>query len=119
MLTRQEMFNLAFNGIRNQNFEPAYDNGRCKYLTGDGKRCAFGHIQPTLSDETQGVYGVYDPNLISRIDLDFAEDLQTVHDYSAGSPALNTAAKKYSLTPYTMEYNLRQFAKYHNLTVPE
>lgn len=124
-LSRQQMFDLAFIGLRNQGFVPAYEHGRCRYLTEDGRRCAWGHVDTSLSIETESVYYVGNPEIID-IDQDgeFALELQNIHDYSAATCIghdLLAARRcaKYNLLPTDLEGNLHKFAAFHGLTVPD
>jgi hypothetical protein len=43
----QEVFNAAYLGMAKQDWQPAWENGNCVYLSpSDGKRCAIGHAIP-------------------------------------------------------------------------
>lgn len=110
MRTRQEIFDLAWNGLKAQGFKRSKVVGgpRCLYRSQNGLKCAIGHCIPDEIysplmeeeglDKVMEIIGVPD-NLFP-----FAEDLQHAHD-GAESPA-------------GMEGNLRRFAERHSLTIP-
>lgn len=109
--TRQEIFDLAWNGLKAQGFRRAYGGigVGCLYRGPDGMKCAIGHC---IADER------YDPEMdmcgqrslafraagVASEDYDFAIELQTVHDCGR--------------RPEAMEDNLRRFASRHSLTIP-
>lgn len=114
--TRQEMFNRAWKGLKAQGFERALtDDDRCVYLTADGKRCAWGHVDPegTTREDVPNGASVYKLNhkglglaaCLFNGDLEWADRLQRVHD--AGN------------TPEAMRASLVEFADRHGLTIPE
>lgn len=113
-LSRQEMFNLAFIGLRNQEWKPAYQSGSCRYLTNDGCRCAYGHVDTSLTDEAgTASENARDNSILAVDDYEFANNLQAVHDRAA------VIATRGWLYEQNMEGDLRKFAVYHNLTIPE
>lgn len=110
--SRQEMFNRAWNGLKAQNWEKAVDhNGNCVYEAPDGKRCAWGHVDP----EARGVGSVYGLRYdyaglavrLSSEDLAFADKLQVAHDRADvdGNG--------------TVERRMRNVALLYGLTIPE
>jgi len=58
MLTRQEIFDTAYIGLRNQNFEHSIAGGQCVYRSSGPfvNKCAFGHLIPDnqYSPELEG-----------------------------------------------------------------
>lgn len=114
-LSRQEMFNLAFIGLRNQEWKPAYQSGSCRYLTNDGCRCAYGHVDTSLTDEAGSASeNARDNSILAVDDYEFANSLQAVHDQAA-----IIFAHRDRYYEQNMEGDLRKFAAYHNLTIPE
>ena len=97
-MTKQEMFNRAVRGLRSQGWEQAYSNerGSCVYETEDGKRCAYGWIDPSLGRETIGSVQTLCYRKIGlaaeldRIAILFAEELQMAHDTSKNSEHMRT-----------------------------
>lgn len=113
-LTKQEMFDRAYRGLASQGWKRAADGGRCLYLTDDGRRCAWGWIDPeaTASVEAMSIGDVRDlkyervglASSLDKEDLNFALDLQQEHDMS---------------TDRTLARNMREFAARHSLAIPE
>ena len=116
MLTKQEILDRAVDGLRNQNWEPAYSGGNCQYLTTSGHRCAWGHVDTSLTVESCAAS--YTP-LFDTIcdDTEFADSLQAAHD-SAADPQVRAAAR-YNFKYGEMENNFRKFAAYHGLVFKE
>lgn len=89
-MTLQEMFNLAARGLRAQKFERSMrmlplTGLKCCYDDGFGLRCAWGHVDSSLKDETLSVEDLHMKNIgvagsLSKEDLVFAEALQSAHD---------------------------------------
>lgn len=117
--TRQEMFNRAWLGLKEQGFERCVDKlGHCVY-TGERRgdvqyRCAWGHVDP---DGTEGLEGsvedlaVDGAGLAARLDqsgMMFAMALQAAHDLETRGPS--------QLPP--LEVRLRDFARAYKLEVP-
>ena len=128
MLTYQQMFDRAFIGLRSQNFVPSYTStDGCLYNGPNNTHCAWGWV---VKDTGVNVYegGSASANpcglLITSEDNTFANDLQAAHDYAA-HPAVRHSwlkkpvGQKYNYKYQEMESNLRKFAAYHGLTVPE
>jgi len=112
--SRQEMFDRAWSGLKGQGFMRAVNSGvfggSCTYLALDGKRCAWGHVDTSLTDELGGVTGLHERGIglakfLDNGDLLFATALQVSHD--SGN------------TPKKMELSLRDVAERYGLTVPE
>lgn len=127
MLTIQEMFDRAWNGLKAQGFQRAYLLGAgCSYFDDSGRRCAWGHVDPegtrfamNASVNTLKLRGIglavqlegLDPkgdgcfDALAGSPLAFASDLQNAHDQAE--------------EPMLMERNLRGLAERYRLTVPE
>lgn len=113
--TRQEMFDRAVRGLRAQGWRQAIGaDGACRYRTTDrdGKvlRCAWGHVDTSLSDYEGSLtslrncgYGI--AGRLDEHDASWAQSLQMVHD-RADSPA-------------KMEAAFRQFGLQYGLAWPE
>lgn len=107
--TRQEMFNRAWNGLKSQGWNHAAEGTVCVYLTKDGRRCAWGWVDPEntpyrirtlihLRADNVGIAG-----RLSYPDYLFAIELQSAHDSWLGSApslelAMSTLASRYKLT---------------------
>lgn len=120
--SRQEMFNRAYLGLKSQGFQRAHSLADgCLYLMDDGKRCAWGWVDPegTVNQWGQPMVGSV-TTLASRgcgiaaglglDDMEFAMDLQEAHDRTDLWPAdgrmagaLAKFAAKYGLTIPTSE----------------
>lgn len=117
-MTKQEMFDKAFIGLHSQGFRQAINGLTCSYLCPDGRRCAWGWVDP---EGTVGADGRARPGgiwsllnggygIAAKLDagpggtLEFAEELQGVHDRSS--------------SPEDMQRSLVKFAEKHQLTVP-
>ncbi len=108
--TRQEIFDLAWNGLKAQGFLRSMDDGQCAYRGKKRRRCAIGHCIPDHL-YTRGLEGfaayevdVLDAALVSTADARWARGLQIVHDEEARSKG--------------MERRLRRFAAEHDPTIP-
>lgn len=112
--SRQEMFSRAWRGLKTQGFMRATrENGSCVYRTGDGKRCAWGHVDPegtehrpigTVSDLRYNRVGL--AAHLDESDLAFATELQIAHDSSADSS-------------WRMEVRMRSLARAYDLLIPD
>lgn len=122
--TRQEMFNRAVRGLRAQDWRKAapkfHEPGPgCQYLTAGGDRCAWGHVDPENTGDTQlggTVNALRDKGiglaaLLPVEDMGFAVDLQRAHDNvdNADCPSNKEA----------MQTALRNVAEAYNLIYPE
>lgn len=111
--SRQEMFDRAFRGLRAQGFERcAANHYGCLYEDlNTGRRCAWGHVDASLTGADSGsVWHLRREKigLAARIplnDVDFAMALQRAHDNAMG--------------PGNMEELLRNVAERFGLTVPD
>lgn len=113
MLTKQEMFNRAWTGLKAQGFTRAWtaETG-CVYAAPDGRRCAWGHVDLSLTAEDEDDTSI--PNLraagiglAAELDgpgLTFALVLQDAHDVA--------------YVPGHMETRLRALAGHYGLTIP-
>lgn len=107
--TRQEIFDLAWNGLKAQGFERSTSwTGRCAYRGDGGRKCAIGHSIPDEAYDPELEGPIEHPVLvaanISRSDLDFCRALQRKHDYAD--------------SPRDMAETLAQFAHDNSLTIP-
>lgn len=119
MLTRQEMFNRAFVGLRSQGFTQSLEAGsdtQCAYssqaLDGTVKHCAWGWVDPTISYIHEGknvsrlvAAGIGLAAAVLPSDVNFVERLQCCHDNQ--------------LAPTEMEAALRRLAAEFGLAIPE
>lgn len=122
-MTKQEMFNKAYIGLRAQEWRQAVDTngaGACTYLAPNGDRCAFGHVDPEGTviggkPRTGTVWalrsepGSIVPTLSSE-EFEFAQRLQRAHD-AAGQSYNRT-------TEQDMEYRFEELAREYGLTIP-
>lgn len=112
-MTRQEMFNKAFLGLKSQGFQQCLNLAKetCVYNGPNGTHCAWGWVDPTIpaqfnedtSLETLKHKGVGLAATLRPGDLIFAENLQDIHDENE--------------MPHKMEQALLEFAKNEDLTV--
>jgi tRNA(Met) C34 N-acetyltransferase TmcA len=113
MLTKQEIFNKAYAGLKAQGFQRAVrDAGPlaiCQYRGRNGLKCAIGHLIPdenycpTLEGKGAELLVVREAaNIPLDVPISFLVDLQTCHD--AGS---SPEAMKRSLTVFSHQYNLK------------
>lgn len=89
------MFEKAARGLAGQGWrtasEPHHTGTTCRYLTEDGRRCAWGHVDPEHLglDITEGTVRSLASRKIgiatslSSADLDFAARMQRAHDFAA------------------------------------
>lgn len=128
-MTKQEIFDKAWNGLKSQGFERAHDGVGCVYyMQRDDKvlRCAWGWVDPeatqaggcggsvfTLRDRGIGLAATPEFEVESTYVatpgslMHLAEELQIAHD---GHEAR---------VPEVMQQNLRAVAARFGLTVPE
>ena len=128
-MTKQEMFDRAWRGLKVQGFaravrmttveERTLPNGRlepeaeiCCYLDSNGNRCAWGHVDPegtatnpamTVTDLRVHRIGI--AASLTDDGVEFARELQRAHD-----------------APYSaigVERDMRQVAEKHGLTIPD
>jgi hypothetical protein len=110
--TRQEIFNVAFLGMKSQGFKMSVNgNGVCAYRSPNGLKCAVGFLIPDdkyskslegLSASSEVILGITE---VSPHDKRFLKDLQEIHDIS--------------FSPDNMSYDLKVFAENHRLTIPD
>jgi hypothetical protein len=124
VMTKQEMFNKAWTGLKAQGFVPCADSfGSCMYRDPEsGRRCAFGHL---ISDEeyNEDLEGLSASQVINSISRDrwsfdlttFADGLQGIHDHVVNENAEITSKE----TAKKLENRLREFAVNRNLEIPE
>jgi hypothetical protein len=126
-MTKQEMFNKAFLGLKSQGFErAATEKDGCMYAVRDDagkvvKRCAWGWVDPVATEHVSAgaiwtlrrlgvglaaeLDGFQDEYLaVPGSDFDFADQLQKEHDHA--------------VWPAGVEQGLRNLAARFGLTVP-
>lgn len=115
-MTKQEIFNKAFIGLKSQGFKQSVWANNCKYNGPNNTHCAIGWVIPNLP-ETYSIGAIawsFPEKLIGVIaedhnELDqlrpFLQDLQTAHDLG--------------YEPETMKSKLERFAKTYELEIPE
>lgn len=106
--TAQEVFDwVAYNLLR-QNEQASVD-GRCRYITPDGKRCAAGFLLPDGSPEleSRSNWGaLVIEGKVTEAHRGLIARLQQLHDYNppdVWQSALNGLAKDRGLLPYPRE----------------
>lgn len=110
-MTNQEIFDKAVLGLRSQEFQCCERNGVCIYDDGQGRRCAWGHVDESLTHLSRGTVcelhaaGVGVAATLTTEQVDFGMALQIAHDRSQN--------------PTEMEERLRALATQYNLTFPE
>ncbi len=115
MITKQEMFNRAVRGLRSQGFQRCGVNHPTGFesLYADGeKRCAWGHVDPSLTRANSTFYveslAADKIGIAPSLDVDsleFAKQLQWCHDDSQ--------------LPGLMERRLRRLGEREKLSWPE
>jgi len=118
----QEVFNLAYEGLSQQNWVAAQDefSGYCMYETSDGLRCAVGHLIPRTkyyrkARKTIGPWAIVAreyPRLFSPGLADFLTDLQDAHDYDDEENEMKDNREN------KIKKRMKRVAKKYNLTVP-
>lgn len=116
MLYIQEMFDKAVRGLHKQGWAQALDDGGCVYQAPDGKRCAWGHVDESLTERATGSVGILHylrEGLAAGLDavprgLSFATALQRAHDCNDDR-----------LAPDEMVKRLRVVADQYDLSWPE
>ena len=117
-MTKQEMFDRAWNGLAGQGWAKAYSytDEACVYrqVLSDGsvRRCAWGHVDPEgtsggfiTSVRTLHERGIGLAGQLGFDEVLFAQELQNTHDEANG--------------PDGMKQAFIEFAEDHGLKVPE
>lgn len=126
-LNRQQMLNRVWEGLALQGFEQATRRSNfgqdgdgntiwgapiCAYEGADGKRCAVGWLDPTLTNanyqNSVDAWQMKEGNLrelVAKEDVYFMERLQSAHDRST--------------SPLEMRANLVELAQREGLTLPD
>lgn len=110
-MTRQEMFTRAVHGLKSQGWVRSVAAGRCSYDNGNGKRCAWGHVDPSLSgSDLRDILSLHQDKVgvagaLLAEDLTFVCHLQSAHDLSR--------------EPQVMAMEFQALATQYNLTFPE
>lgn len=109
--TRQEIFDLAWNGLKAQGFVQSADvSGVCLFRGPRGLKCAIGHCIPDdcydsrMDSDGDHWNAAWDAAGVGEEDREFGERLQGVHDWG--------------YSPEDMERRLRAFAVIYSLTIP-
>lgn len=126
MLTRQELFDKVWRGLKAQGFEQSTNAalcgyGGCAYRGSDGRRCSAGHAiddehySPAFEGEgisrdengsnCVGAVGALVASGVNPIDFVLISDLQYAHDET--------------LSPAEMESAVREVASFYGLTIPD
>jgi hypothetical protein len=85
-MTQQEMFDLSVRGLASQGWQASYVvNYGCTYHGEGGRRCAWGWIDLSLTDDEGGVAtlknrGIGIAATLNDDELEFASLLQLAHD---------------------------------------
>lgn len=113
-MTRQEMFNRAWKGLKAQGWQQAIEGPTCVYLTPDGRRCAWGHVDPEGTAYGRGSpvsslarNGIGLAAHLSPGDLSFAIQLQQTHDGAAPGDSRS------------LERAMRDLARLFDLSIPD
>lgn len=113
-MNNQEVFDKAYLGLKSQGFQQSInEHGKCVYRSKGKHRCAIGHCIPDnlYKPDIEGTCATFMVSMLdyqtlfSDVDGYFLDDLQNIHD-------------EYK-DPEMMELKLKEFAKKHDLTVPE
>lgn len=112
-MTKQEILTKAVTGLRDQKWVRSlrFYGGSCSYDDGAGRRCGWGHVDPSLgAGEVRNVHelhrdGVGVAATLNLEELDFAKRVQLCHDRNH--------------IPSEMEDGFRILAQSNNLTFPE
>lgn len=109
--TRQEIFDLAWNGLKAQGFVQSVNKtGSCVFRGPNGTRCAIGHCipddkyDPRMDREGEYFDAAFDAAGVGWRDRIFAHNLQNAHDNGE--------------EPKSMERYLRNLAGEYGLTIP-
>lgn len=115
------MFNRAWRGLKSQGWmlavrQAGEPGSRCAYLTADGRRCAWGWVDPegTANITEGGVGSLHADGVglaaqLSRDAVDWACALQNAHDRV--DPCYGAFRD--------LKTSMEAFAEEHNLTIPE
>lgn len=112
---RQEMFDRAVRGLASQGFEKCEIGGSCRYADNEGRHCAWGWVDPSLtSSDMESVYGIRHKGVAATMSEDeilgFGLSLQKAHDlvYTFNTTMVKT----------TMVKTLQRVANKYGLTWP-
>lgn len=122
LLSKQEMFNKAYNGVVKQGHKSATTFGKCLYLCDDGSMCAVGHIMDGIVSKDSGLWQTkgdvedlqnLSVNLGEQLPWDsavesFLINMQYAHDYSNDTDFISNFKKQ-----------MKVVARNHGLSVPE
>jgi hypothetical protein len=112
MLTRQQIFDRAWEGLKLQNFEQCTNSsGICQFSNEAGRRCAIGWVNPQLTNESDNFRTIWHSDighfksLVDYDDLGLLEVLRQAHDGSS--------------SPAEMRENMVQLAAKYKFTIPD
>jgi hypothetical protein len=112
MRTLQEMYDLAYKGMKSQNWAQALnEDGDCAYLSHTGLKCAIGHTILNIDAHRPAGWFKFTVKLVPPEILNTSASmlsllqLQSVHDLGE--------------TPKECETRFKAYAKKYDLTVPE
>lgn len=109
--TRQEIFDIAYRGLKSQGFRRSTNGRECRYRGPSGLRCAVGHLiapenyKRRFEGQPASDIAILAAANVTHDDATFLEDLQKCHDRGGSSKM--------------MQANLYEFAQKHGLTIPE
>lgn len=124
--TQQQAFDIAYKGLKAQGCKSLTIGSGCAYRGGEGRKCAIGML---LTDEDMqvgkreaGVVSIEgsSPSSWPRLASEIVDGTNPVRFLTAMQEELHD---NLSPTPYTfnelLEVSAKDFAKEHNLTLPE
>lgn len=147
MMTRQEIFNKAYIGIRDQGFvRSVVGLHSCKYRGENGAKCAFGHLIPEEEYdeilEGHPAYYLLSNKMVETTEIrirqwaqlvnteDLKKQLEVFIKFKEWGDATFSPEDYHfiwelqkthdlGITPETMKEFLKNFAKENDLTIPE
>lgn len=111
-MTRQEIFDKVYLGLKSQGFRQSINNYQCVYRGPYGRRCAIGHLMPAevvLAEGRAwecGSNGRTVQKVVGAGNGQLLTTLQQTHDAAA------------SFDPNVLEDKLRGVAAFYGLTIP-
>jgi hypothetical protein len=111
-LTKQEIFDIAYTGLKNQYFQRsvvyrAVSGNECKYRGENGLKCSIGHAIPddlyqeSFEGRQAKMLILNNETMFNSKYSEFLGELQWAHDYGyddSMDQKLKSLAKKYKLT---------------------
>lgn len=99
-MTRQEIFNTVWNGLKSQGFECSAHNGTCLYRGPNGRKCAAGWLIPdeefddALNAKKAEMVPFFMKNFYDQ--MEFICKLQLIHDSYTSPDLMKTAFINYA-----------------------